>query len=346
MDATAEVDVVGFASSSVSATALALSESKTDVGLVSPRNCTGEGHSTCEQRQSQEAEETALAAEDSVLVSGHRVPAARISQSDSSLDSRNISSQEPTSVVELSYFQNIEKLAQCLPHLRRLKLAMDHTHCRFRWYGAIHCLDYHEGLRYPQQHPKLTSEAWEDDSVSDEFRALSVMQDPTVVTRVILIEDLSSSLISALGDACNLDPEFFAEHLNRSGYPWDSHNDKLPKAWDGASLRKPYASLPWYHPLRQSEKVIKGLSPQSDLMRTRNLQEVYHWTSSDCRKKCTKLIQTRTHHDVRLKSNIFRAHRAIATTEHDTGMTALAWKEKASYYLYSKASAPISKCGS
>ena len=158
------------------------------------------------------------------------------------------------------------------------------------------------------------------DHIKRRFNNLSNVRDPTVVTRVILVEDLSPRLIEALGSTFDIDPEFFAEHLNRSGYHWDSYIHELPARWNTASLQKPYASLKWFKPVRQRTQVARFLTESDNLLRTslgsnetelteqqmdlsrsrdkKRGKEATRWTDTHYREGDSSFVEIRNRHQV------------------------------------------------
>lgn len=72
-----------------------------------------------------------------------------------------------------------------------------------------------------------------------------------VDTRLIIIEDISPRLIKLLGATFTISPEFFEEHLHRSGYYSDEANEQSPQAWNTSSLRKSYVSVKWCRPVNR-----------------------------------------------------------------------------------------------
>lgn len=74
---------------------------------------------------------------------------------------------------------------------------------------------------------------------------------PEVTTRLVLLEDIGPTIINLLGAMFGLSPEFFEEHLYRSGYRGNELNDVPPSAWKTRNLQKDYVSIEWRRPVER-----------------------------------------------------------------------------------------------
>ena len=74
---------------------------------------------------------------------------------------------------------------------------------------------------------------------------------PEVTTRLILLEDIGPTMIDLLGATFDLSPEFFAEHLHRSGYRGNDVHEIPPSAWKTRNLQKDYVSMEWRRPVER-----------------------------------------------------------------------------------------------
>ena len=74
---------------------------------------------------------------------------------------------------------------------------------------------------------------------------------PKFTTRLILLEDIGPTMINLLGATFGLSPEFFEEHLHRSGYRGNELNDVPPSAWTTCNLQKDYVSVEWRRPVER-----------------------------------------------------------------------------------------------
>ena len=78
-----------------------------------------------------------------------------------------------------------------------------------------------------------------------------------VETRLVVVEDLGPSLINLLGATFDLSPEFFEEHLYRSGYRGYRVSEASPSTWTTSNLQKNYVSLAWSRPGESWTTVIE-----------------------------------------------------------------------------------------
>lgn len=74
---------------------------------------------------------------------------------------------------------------------------------------------------------------------------------PDVDTRLIILEDIGPTMINLLGATFELSPEFFEEHLHRSGYRGNDLQELSPSAWRTSSLQKNYVSMEWRRPVKR-----------------------------------------------------------------------------------------------
>jgi hypothetical protein len=243
----------------------------------------------------------------------------------------------------------------------------------------VFCYDYHENWDLPETGPSFDSSAWASGRISEQFRALANITDTTTAGRVILVEDLSPTLIDALGDTFNLPADAFAEHLNQSGYSWDSYSHEPPTKWNNASISKSHVSLRWFRPVRQ-EKVVTGwLKNQEVFLKTRfasknagsdsqssdahssssEIQGAISWIDTHYEKQIRSFIESRKCHNIHATTNIFRQcwplsmrntkpdAKAIprALDEQDYfELNPVAWEEKATLVFYRGSTIPISMC--
>jgi hypothetical protein len=103
------------------------------------------------------------------------------------------------------------------------------------------------------------------DGKVDGFNDLLRSDFPTEVSsRLIVVEDLSSMIMLALGQSLDVSPEVFEEHLIRSRYgcarvsvPTGFHRlgDPEPRHWNTASLKKDHMTFWWWRPVNLMKKV-------------------------------------------------------------------------------------------
>ena len=164
-----------------------------------------------------------------------------------------------------TYWENIKPLTQILPHLE----AIQPPNGRHQRVGRLKSIDYFNDGTAPQIGISLELDAhFNQHHLVTELRKLKKVEDD-VASRMVVVEDLCSELIGALGLAFDLDPEFFAEHLNRSGYSGADHEDFAPDRWKTAHLRKDYTSMTWMRPVYQSERMAKLLQTPEAILDTR-----------------------------------------------------------------------------
>ena len=164
--------------------------------------------------------------------------------------------RRPRPPLELNYWQKIAPLVDCLPHLR----SIDPQYGRHNDVGTVTCIDYFQDPSPPIVRDSFDVEQLNNRrTLSGRIRKLKTISDAKIVTRIILVEDLCPDLIEALGSTFQIDPEFFAEHLNRSGYSRVDYDDAPPARWETYSMPKSHASMTWFRPVAQSPKVTEWL---------------------------------------------------------------------------------------
>jgi hypothetical protein len=153
------------------------------------------------------------------------------------------------------YWDNIRQLTQILPHLK----AIHPPNGRHELVGRLKSIDYFKNGNAPQIGISLEiGPQFDGNELLLELQNMK-QADDAVVSRMIIVEDLCSELIEALGFAFDLDPDFFAEHINRSGYNGADYEDLSPERWNTAHLPKSYTSMTWMRPVYQSVKVAELL---------------------------------------------------------------------------------------
>lgn len=104
---------------------------------------------------------------------------------------------------KLTYRKRVERFLDLFPQLE----IMQSNYCRAPNAGNVVCYDYHLNLSLPVLNSHLSASAWTGSQISEEFAALSKIRNPRIKTRVVLVEDLSPSLIDALGSTFDIDPK-------------------------------------------------------------------------------------------------------------------------------------------
>ncbi|KAL9024614.1 MAG: hypothetical protein Q9180_007850, partial [Flavoplaca navasiana] len=98
----------------------------------------------------------------------------------------------------------------------------------------------------------IASEAIPRMSPSEEDFIRSFMDNiPSEVDRrVLIVEDLSDTLMYILGSCLNITPEVFEEHLLKSGWHDNTYEDREPDMWSTRNLTKNYVSIRWHRPIK------------------------------------------------------------------------------------------------
>jgi hypothetical protein len=149
--------------------------------------------------------------------------------------------------------------------------------------------------------------------------------------RTILVEDLSPVLIEALGSAFRMNPEFFEEHLNRSGYKSKSYEDPHPRTWCTNAAPKDYVSVRWFRPVLQDKRKRISDKEREELLKTgdnakRTTMQNWETDSADSDSQCS----------LRLGTNIFRREWSLAAnasmSSEDDIKCPVAWEERATIH--------------
>lgn len=145
------------------------------------------------------------------------------------------------------YRKNKKRLSRQFPHFRSV--------CsRSRYDNAdITIFDYADSVLQHRQHLAVNLSSETDnsrDSKLDECHRLICSTNPSsrVDTRLVVVEDLGSSLINLLGAIFDLSPEFFEEHLYLSNYCAHRGDRAPPSTWRTSNLQKNYVSFVWSRP--------------------------------------------------------------------------------------------------
>jgi hypothetical protein len=177
----------------------------------------------------------------------------------------SLTEQLTSRVTGQDYWDNIRPLKQILPHLK----AIHPPNGRHERVGRLKSIDYFTNGNAPQAGIYLEiGPQFDRNQLVSELQRMK-RADDAVGSRMIIVEDLCSELIEALGFAFDLDPEFFAEHINRSGYDSADYEDFSPERWNTAHLPKDYTSMTWMRPVYQSVKVAELLQTPGVILGTR-----------------------------------------------------------------------------
>jgi hypothetical protein len=165
--------------------------------------------------------------------------------------------------VRQTYWEKIRPITRILPHLK----AIEPSNGRHQRVGRLKSIDCFNNGTAPQVGITFKMGApLDQDRLVTGLQELKHNRDGTVASRMVVVEELCSELIEALGFAFDLDPEFFAEHLNRSGYNSADYEDAPPERWRTAHLQKDYASMTWMCPDYQSVTVAELLQTPGTIL--------------------------------------------------------------------------------
>jgi hypothetical protein len=176
------------------------------------------------------------------------------------------SGRSNSSSAERDYWEDIRPITQILPHLE----AIQPPSGRHKRRGWLKAMDYFNDGTASQVGRWKFGPRSDPQKLATWLHDLKRVRDDAVASRMIIAEDLCPEVIAALGSVFELDPEFFAEHLNRSGYSGADYGDSPPTRWNTAHLPKNYASMTWRRPVYQSAKVAELLQTPSAIL---DLQE-------------------------------------------------------------------------
>lgn len=235
-----------------------------------------------------------------------------------------------------SYLKDVENLSRHLPHL-----AAGHVlspSCRHPESGTVTRYDIFRDKSLPVRKVEYYPKTWSGPDILHELSQVGIGSG--LERRIIIVEDLSPTLIDKLGSIFQITPEFFEEHLNRSGYSRDSYNDSDIRTWNSSLVKKNYFSLKWQRPVYR-----EACEPTSSNRRERLLgsheprMPPVEWLSEvlipNPPEKESRLV-TR-HHNVFLNGNIFRQEWVLSIDPDilvpPTGQNARgAWEERATLF--------------
>lgn len=175
------------------------------------------------------------------------------------------SEQSTSSSAGRTYWENIRPLTQILPHLR----AIQPPNGRHERMGRLKAIDYSTDGTASQVRRWRLGPRSDPQKIATRLQDLKGVDDDAIASRMIIVEDLSPELIAILGSVFELDPEFFAEHLNRSGYNNADYGDPPPTRWNTAHMRKNYVSMTWRRPVYQSAEVANLLQTPGAILEKR-----------------------------------------------------------------------------
>lgn len=145
------------------------------------------------------------------------------------------------------YQKNKIRLSRQFPHFQSVRSRSRHNKADITIY------DYTDSVLQDRQHLAVDFRPEGDDSRDsklDECHQFicSTNASSRVDTRLVVVEDLGSSLINLLGATFDLSPEFFEEHLYLSNYRAHRDPGAAPSTWRTSNLQKNYVSFVWSRP--------------------------------------------------------------------------------------------------
>lgn len=142
-----------------------------------------------------------------------------------------------------------------------------------------------------------------------QLKDLRTVKDTSVRSRIILVEDLCSESIELLGTTFELDPEIFAEHLNRASYDDENYSEIDAERWNTAHLGKDFVAMTWCRPLYQNPQLTEWLRAPRKLL-NKNLDRPDGMSSVTWRDPiftaAGKRNRLASKHRLRVDTNIFR----------------------------------------
>jgi hypothetical protein len=264
------------------------------------------------------------------------------------------------------YWQKIEPLTHFMPHLKNIFPPKG----RHRYAGKATCIDYlsngdsRAGIEIDMSYVRSRSGR---EMMTDRLKELRIVEDPTVSSRIILVEDLCSESMEILGTTFGLDPEMFAEHLNKSGYDAEDYSETDAERWNTSHLAKDFVAMTWCRPVYQNPLLTDWLrAPRRLLNEDEDVQDgMSSVTWRDPTFTITgKRIRSAREHRLRVETNVFRRSWSLSarTTGFDsqprTGdrkpkqpldnlrstLVPTAWQERASFCcVQGEANIPIGK---
>lgn len=140
------------------------------------------------------------------------------------------------------------------------------------------------------------------------------------------MEDLSPELLSTIGYVFHVDPECFAEHLNRSGYNGVDYDDLEPDRWTGSRMAKRHTSITWFRPVRQHRRVTEWLGDPRSLLDKSKIQKKVqrtvlntHTWSDPAYDSKGRLRPQAMDHRVQVETNVFRRSWSLSARPSNQG---------------------------
>ena len=242
------------------------------------------------------------------------------------------SGTRPSHREQREYTRVIVKLAAHLDHLINVRKYSRHSsYCAYSFFEGSRT-EMNEYFR--DQAPIHWT--WQEMAMSAD--SIFTLQ-PEDTVRMIFVQDPGASAIRGLGFYLQLNPEFFEQHLNRSGFHSASYQDPLPQTWNTNSAEKDHFSLRWFRPVLRNKEYPPNLSNRTELLRRDGIK----WEETTFAKRKGRAGQKIiTHHQVRCKTNILRQEWNLSADPEGQDTTSekfvpCSWEERATVYRTSAA---------
>lgn len=164
----------------------------------------------------------------------------------------------PTSIEATTYRDRISRLSRYFPQLSYVGSQSRHDNAN------ITIVDYSSQVLCGSRPMAMDSTVEKLEELRNIVCGNSLW--PNVDTRLVIIEDLNTRLIDFLGATFDLSPEFFEEHLHRSGYSSSKTNEPSPETWSTSNLQKSYVSMKWYRPVNRWRQEPNTLLEREQLL--------------------------------------------------------------------------------
>jgi hypothetical protein len=224
----------------------------------------------------------------------------------------------------MSYIERVREMAQYLPQLKCIYSQPRNNHA-----GQITWYDY---TSTGNQSQGIVSNLYEGHNKEQIFRLRAKLRSeipPDVHTRVVVVSDLSMTMIDFLGTSFDVSPECFAEHLNNSGYENGTFDDQDPWLWKTAGINKDYVSASWLRPITRSSRTTSPVQLTKLLDPDHNGLQ---WTEKRVVEQGRKRYPITLHHYENASTNIVRPEFPLDMTSDAGGNEPSSWRERATIW--------------
>ncbi|KAF2684034.1 hypothetical protein K458DRAFT_431647 [Lentithecium fluviatile CBS 122367] len=144
-----------------------------------------------------------------------------------------------------AYRDQIVRLAARLPNLRNVATTRVRHH-------EIPRIIFYDRIGSVLSTVSRPYEPWKTHKIPPSYQRFwtELRKTPTdCVQRIVLVEDLTPAFIDLLGATFKIPPQFFEDHLDRSGYDMMEGRIQKATAWQTRFTAKGHASLTWFRPV-------------------------------------------------------------------------------------------------